>query len=130
MWRPGTDEIATTEHRKEVISVVVASVGAEQSPASAFLVEAPIFVARQCMRHRSFSYLEMSRRYTKGSKVAWSYYGEGPFVADPSVPMPERSFHTACEAEYERRMESGWPQELARGCMPVEAMTGFPWAAI
>jgi len=44
-------------------------------PASAFLVEAPIFVARQWMRHRSFAYLEMSRRYTKGSRVPLEFYG-------------------------------------------------------
>ena len=106
----------------------IAEACSRRYPAHAFLVECPLYVRSQWMRHRSFSYLEMSRRYTKGSKVAWSYYGEGPFVADPSVPMPERSFHTACEAEYERRMESGWPQELARGCMPVEAMTKF-WVA-
>ena len=104
--------------------------------ASAFLVEAPIFVARQWMRHRSFSYLEMSRRYTKGSKVAWTYYGKhgtddfmGVDVGThPNGIHINTDFWRTCEAEYERRLESGWSNEIARGCMPVEAMTRF-WTA-
>jgi flavin-dependent thymidylate synthase len=115
--------------------------GSANFPASAFLVEAPIFVARQWMRHRSFAYLEMSRRYTKGSRVAWEFYGSGdslPRWSDLSVvedPVPGEEydyfpghvdkFHQACEAEYQRRLDAGWPNEIARGCMPVEAMTKF-----
>ena len=39
-----------------------------------FRIKCPIFVARQFMRHRSFSYLEMSRRYTKGAKVPFEFW--------------------------------------------------------
>lgn len=39
-----------------------------------FRIKAPIFVARQFMRHRIFSYLEMSRRYTKDSKVPFEFW--------------------------------------------------------
>lgn len=84
--------------------------------AHAFLVECPIFVARQWMRHRSFSYLEMSRRYVKGSKIGFEFYG------------PRSPFHDACQAEYDKRISIGEPAELARGCMPVETMTKF-WVA-
>lgn len=49
-----------------------------------FRIKAPIFVARQFMRHRSFSYLEMSRRYTKDSKVPFEFY------------MPNANFETQC----------------------------------
>lgn len=87
--------------------------------ASAFLVEAPIFVARQWMRHRSFAYLEMSRRYVKGTKIKWEYYGDKSLSG---------AFWQLCEAEYERRLECWTPNEIARGCMPVEAMTKF-WVA-
>lgn len=114
----------------------------EEHPASTFLVEAPIFVARQWMRHRSFAYLEMSRRYTKGSRVAWEFYGQAPdFVADadtdptsismgftPKGATEETHFWEACLTEYQRRLDAGWPNEIARGCMPVEAMTKF-WVA-
>lgn len=84
--------------------------------AHAFLVECPIFVARQWMRHRAFSYLEMSRRYTKAGKVPFEYYGGR---------MP---IHEVIEDQYDIRLENNWPAELARGIMPVEAMTKF-WVA-
>lgn len=115
----------------------------ETDPASAFLVSCPLYTRSQWMRHRSFSYLEMSRRYTKGSKVAWSYYGDTVQVSDSGAtvrtfhgPMPDDGnrlpesveFHKACEAEYQRRLDAGWPNEIARGCMPMEAMTSF-WVA-
>lgn len=90
----------------------------ERWPASGFLVEAPIFVARQWMRHRSFSYLEMSRRYVKGEKVAFEFYGMDEFKGFST-------FHQDALAEYDRRMKDGWPAEIARGCIPVEAMTKF-----
>jgi len=114
--------------------------GARLSPASAFLVEAPIFVARQWMRHRSFAYLEMSRRYTKGSRVAWEFYGESWDCIDEPVGSVQPDgkilprdlagwdFWDACKAEYQRRLDAGWPNEIARGCMPVESMTRF-WCA-
>lgn len=90
-------------------------------PATAFLVECPLYTRSQWMRHRSFSYLEMSRRYTKGSKVNWTYYGEGS-------EEYQRQFHSDCETEYQRRLDAGWSNEIARGCMPMEAMTRF-WVA-
>lgn len=113
------------------------------APASAFLVSCPLYTRSQWMRHRSFSYLEMSRRYTKGSKVAWSYYGDTVQVSDSGAtirtfpgPIPDDGnrlpesveFHKACEAEYQRRLDAGWSNEIARGCMPMEAMTSF-WVA-
>ena len=39
-----------------------------------FKLKVPIFVARQIQRHRSFSYMEMSRRYVKGEKVEFEYW--------------------------------------------------------
>lgn len=97
------------------------------SPASAFLVEAPIFVARQWMRHRSFAYLEMSRRYTKGSRVPWEFYGVGEYAQNihPGELKTDAGFWNTCDLEYQRRLDAGWPNEIARGCMPVEAMTKF-----
>lgn len=102
-------------------------------PATAFLVECPLYTRSQWMRHRSFSYLEMSRRYTKGSKVEWGYYGVDASAIDEDVHdktdvVSVDLFHAACEAEYQRRLDAGWPNEIARGCMPMEAMTRF-WVA-
>lgn len=86
----------------------------------AFLVEAPIFVARQWMRHRSFAYLEMSRRYVKGAKVPLTFYGTeyGPAAV---------AAQTAARI-YDMLIEAGQPPELARRVLPVGMMTRF-WAA-
>ena len=137
--------------------------GTRLSAASAFLVEAPIFVARQWMRHLSFAYLEMSRRYTKGSRVPLEFYGTkrmamGTRTEDPtgntwdyadgfspelregekrvareapmgcSFGLSSPAFHMAVAEEYGRRLRAGWPQEIARGCLPVETMTRW-WVA-
>jgi thymidylate synthase (FAD) len=45
-----------------------------QENIACFRLKVPIFVARQFMRHRSFSYLEMSRRDTKGAKVPFEFW--------------------------------------------------------
>ena len=39
-----------------------------------FRIKAPIFVARQFFRHRAFSYIEMSRRYTKPEKQEFQFW--------------------------------------------------------
>ena len=94
--------------------------------ASAFLVECPLYTRSQWIRHRSLSYLELSRRYTKGSKVEWTYCGDD---SNDQYEWDEvEAFHRMCEREYLRRLEYGWPNEIARGCMPMEAMTRF-WVA-
>ena len=100
----------------------------ETEPASAFLVSCPLYTRSQWMRHRSFSYLEMSRRYTKGSKVAWEFYGHGVGERDEGGTPRATEFQRAAVAEYQRRIDSGMPQELARGCIPMEALTTF-WCA-
>jgi hypothetical protein len=95
------------------------SIDSEDNEATAFLIECPIFVARQWMRHRNFSYLEMSRRYTNGFKVFWSFYGENEHT---------KSINEACCSAYDAMIEDGVPTELARRVIPVGAMTKF-WVA-
>lgn len=88
--------------------------GENEYLATGFLVEAPIFVARQWMRHRSFSYLEMSRRYVKDSKVPVEFYG------DEKLYINELAVDT-----YDLLITSGEPPELARRVLPVGMMTKF-----
>lgn len=119
--------------------------GRKLNAATAFLVECPLYIRSQWMRHRSFSYLELSRRYTKGSKVEWEYYGESKADTIAQALMDDQlkwmrtvtkapyegrgnEFWRICEQEYLSRLAAGWPNEIARGCMPVEAMTKF-WVA-
>jgi len=84
-----------------------------------FKIKTPIFVARQFMRHRGFSYLEMSRRYTKASKVPFEFY-----MADPNDETAKK-FNESAVAEYDRRLSAGMKPEVARGCIPVDAYTVF-----
>lgn len=41
---------------------------------AAFRIKVPIFVARQIMRHRMFSYQELSRRYTDDKRVPFTFW--------------------------------------------------------
>lgn len=90
-------------------------------PATAFLVEAPIFVVRQWFRHRAFSELEMSRRYVKGSKIPFTYYGDEKGVIGAITWLRRK----LCEFEYRVRLRAGQPPERARKCLPLELMTKF-----
>jgi len=87
---------------------------------AAFKVKLPIFVARQFLRHRAFSYLELSRRYTRPEKVSWEFYGSHP------LNHPEaHNFNLKCIEEYRRRLADKEPPELARGAIPTDAFTEF-----
>lgn len=103
-----------------------------------FEVKAPIFVFRQWHRHRTWSYNEVSARYTE---LPEEFYVPDPAVVgeqstsnkqardvvpgDDSAPgrrAQVRSYRQVCEdsfAEYQHLIESGWPRELARGVLPV-----------
>lgn len=91
--------------------------GRQDKPATGFLIEAPILVARQWMRHRAFSYLEMSRRYVKDSKVPFEFYG----ASEPDV----EAFFEHAISLYDTLIASGEPAELARRVIPVGMMTKF-----
>lgn len=91
--------------------------GRADKPATGFLIEAPVLVARQWMRHRAFSYLEMSRRYVKDSKVPFEFYG----ASEPDV----EAFFEHAISLYDTLIASGEPAELARRVIPVGMMTKF-----
>lgn len=93
----------------------------EVCPATAFLVECPLIVRAQWMRHRSQAFLEMSRRYVKGSKVPFQFYGtEEDAVLDDLFDQAIRT--------YNHLLDTGWPPERARIAIPQGAMTKF-WCA-
>lgn len=77
-----------------------------------FRVKTPIFVARQWMRHRTASYLEVSRRYTKVDETC----------------IPENTFKAIYEKqldEYYDLLSKGYPKEQARGVLGVGFLTEF-----
>lgn len=101
-----------------------------------FEVKAPIFVYRQWHRHRTWSYNEMSARYTElpdefyvpdpskigaqseSSKQARDIHGG----VDSKRADEVQDYEETCQiafAQYKRLLEKGWPRELARMCLPV-----------
>lgn len=67
LWYESQSPYMITEHKQNI---------------ACFRIKVPIFVARQFMRHRSFSYIEMSRRYTKDSKVPFEFWFPKGFMGN------------------------------------------------
>lgn len=91
--------------------------GGSFHPATSFLVEAPIFVMRQWVRHGIYAITEMSRRYTTHKTVPYAFYG---------LPKWHRHWDN-CMKEFELRIAEGIPLEDARTCLPLELMTKWWW---
>src|ERR687898_175774 len=108
-----------------------------------FHVCAPIFVAREWMRHRIGSFNEFSMRYAKatddfyvpepdyvrtqvGKPGAYSFDPVSPDVAE-TTRDELRAVYEAAFTAYERLVELGVARELARCVMPVGAYTEFYW---
>jgi thymidylate synthase (FAD) len=108
-----------------------------------FHIRAPIFVAREWMRHRIGSFNEFSMRYAKatddfyvpdpddvrtqvGKPGAYSFDPVPPDVAE-TTRDELRAVYEAAFTAYERLVELGVARELARCAMPVGAYTEFYW---
>lgn len=107
-----------------------------------FKVRAPIFVARQWMRHRTFSYNEISYRYTEPPEMAF-YEPEKFRLQD--LDNKQQSLENAtltgsnhkeavchfnnaikqCVESYEKMMQLGVAREQARAVLPVGVYTDF-----
>lgn len=85
-----------------------------------FLVRAPIFVARQWMRHRTWNYSEVSRRYT-GKDI--SFYV--PEFGDENLRDSYMKSVTDAHLVYDKLVEAGVKREVARGVLPVSLYTNF-----
>lgn len=105
-----------------------------------FLVECPIFVAREWMRHRTQSFNEISRRYTAvDANVFWkpnSWRGQSKSnrQASDGELKPElqsqlnKEYEFACNHAlevYEDMLERGVAREQARAVLPVGSVTKF-----
>ena len=103
-----------------------------------FSVHCPIFVARQWMRHRTFSYNEISRRYTT---VDLEFYFPDTFrkqsESNRQASTDEiieknteaRQIYSKitddCFDAYEKMLELGVCKEQARAILPQNMMTTF-----
>ncbi|ROR72219.1 FAD-dependent thymidylate synthase [Bogoriella caseilytica] len=108
-----------------------------------FVVETPLFVAREFMRHRTFSYNEISGRYTilpnryylpaddrpllQSGKVGAYTFGPGSPEQVTLVRETIRENTLSSHAAYERLLAAGVAKEVARDVLPVNTMTTF-WA--
>lgn len=84
---------------------------------SLFKIKVPIFVARQFVRHRNHSMLEMSRRYVKDSKRPFEFYQYDK----------DKDYYDFCVAKYQSEMAKGMLAQDARKYVPVGAYTEFWW---
>ena len=111
-----------------------------------FSIEAPIFVARQWLRHRTASVNERSLRYTEPSADAeiMPAEGLGDLCADPGpgaskqgrgAPVGRQVIEAASVDEAFRRTAHayrglraiGVSREQARSVLPLATMTSFVW---
>jgi thymidylate synthase (FAD) len=99
-----------------------------------FDVKAPIFVLRQWMRHRTWSFSEISARYTELPEEFYvpeldQITTQAPankqmrtLVQHPAAAMAQRLIREQNEAAFERYrllINAGIPRELARSVLPV-----------
>lgn len=110
-----------------------------------FIVTTPLFVAREFMRHRTFSFNEISGRYTvlpdrfyvppttrplrqEGKVGAYRFEAGTPEQADLVRETITENTMRARTA-YQRMLDAGIAQEVARDVLPVNVMTSF-WATV
>jgi thymidylate synthase (FAD) len=108
-----------------------------------FHIRAPLFVAREWMRHRVGSFNEFSLRYAKatddfyvpeaedvrsqvGKPGAYSFEPVSPEVAEATREKLLAVYETAYDT-YQELVELGVARELARSALPVGAYTEFYW---
>ncbi|NPB07149.1 MAG: FAD-dependent thymidylate synthase [Aquificae bacterium] len=106
-----------------------------------FIVECPLFVARQWMRHRFGSFNELSRRYVGDEQL--SFYlppylrkqakkNKQASVEEPVERSEEllKKVHAHAEESkklYRELLNEGVARELARGVLPLLTNTRFYW---
>lgn len=102
-------------------------------------VECPIFVARQWMRHRTFSYNEFSGRYAEMPTAFWSpeeFRAQASTNKQAGEDALPRDIQTLAAVEYaaavsaaydayEQLLKLGVCREQARAVLPLAAMTKF-----
>ena len=80
----------------------------------------PLIIIQQYMRHRGFSFLGMSRRFTRPDKVDFEYY----FPKD--VPdMIKSMYIDTCEFLFQAMIDDGYKLEQARTVLPLGLYSEF-----
>lgn len=106
-----------------------------------FKVDVPLFVAREFQRHRTFSYNEVSGRYTQMAPRLYLAPRERPLIqegkmgaytfvrgSDDQYALYLREKQVSASEDitrYERLLEAGIAKEVARTELPLSLMTQF-----
>ena len=104
---------------------------------ASFHVKAPIFVARQLVKHKFLRWNEISRRYIDDgisfyypevwrSKATDKKQGSGPALADQEIDLG--TTHTVVAQLYNSLIEKGVCPEQARMVLPQSTMTEWYWS--
>ena len=98
---------------------------------ASFKIKAPLFTARQIMRHRTFSYSEVSGRY---SELTDGYYLPKTLMEQDSTEKHEDGITNSYEMGsamlnldylYRKLLRKGVSREQARMILPVSTFTSF-----
>ena len=109
---------------------------------ASFCIKAPIFVARQLVKHQvGLAWNEVSRRYVDTEPEFWfpkvwrerpeSNIKQGSGGAMPEQELWGQSAHEHCEnllAWYRHAIKCGVAPELARIILPINTMTEWYWS--
>ena len=102
-----------------------------------FHIKAPIFVARQLVKHKFLRWNEISRRYVDDgisfyypevwrSKATDKKQGSGPALADQEIDLG--TTHTVVAQLYNSLLDRGVCPEQARMVLPQNTMTEWYWS--
>lgn len=108
---------------------------------ASFHIKAPIFVARQLVKHKFLRWNEVSRRYVDDPpefytsdfrlKAENKKQGSGGYVGDPLQEITSMEFdqvQTAAFNAYMNAIEDGVAPEQARMILPQNTMTEWYWS--
>ena len=106
---------------------------------ASFHVKAPIFVARQLVKHKFLRWNEISRRYVSDSPefytpdLRWAAkdkkQGSADLIADSTqVDDALRTAHVQARSNYNMLLRSGVCEEQARAVLPQSLMTEWYWS--
>lgn len=103
-------------------------------------VKAPIYVARQLVKHKFMPWNEMSGRYVQfgaefhhideyRSKAVDKKQGSGePIVDDSQLRLIFAENHHECFLRYMDAIQQGLCEEQARSLLPIDLMTQWYWS--
>ena len=106
---------------------------------ASFHIKAPIFVARQLVKHKFLRWNEISRRYVKDDPEFYvpklrhatkdkKQGSGGPITSSIQQDEVVRHAHIEAVKQYKYLLNTGVSEEQARGILPLNHMTEWYWS--